>query len=236
MSQENETGSRTADPNEVRAEPAALAAPAFPAVPAALAGPDPQPTLRSRAKANRRQAMLRAAAHLFAQHGFNRVSIEDLGAAAGVSGPAVYRHFSGKQAVLAALLVGVSEDLLEGGRAVVEDAADDDGALRGLIQFHVEFALSNPDVIRVQDRELANLIDDDQASVRTLQRSYIAVWVGLLGRIQPDVEPAVLRLKVQAAFGLINSTPHSARSHGRNVDAKTARPVLEAMARAGLLS
>ena len=81
--------------------------------------------------------------------------------------------------------------------------------------------------------ELANLIDDDQASVRTLQRNYIAVWVGLLGRIQPDVEPAVLRLKVQAAFGLINSTPHSARSQGRNVDPKTARPVLEALARAG---
>lgn len=248
MSQENETGSRMADPNEVRAVTATLAAPAHLDIPAALAGPDPQPTLssppilstqptlRSRAKANRRQAMLRAAAQLFAQRGFNRVSIEDLGAAAGVSGPAVYRHFSGKQAVLAALLVGVSEDLLEGGRAVIEEAANDDDALRGLIRFHVDFALSNPDVIRVQDRELASLVDDDQASVRTLQRSYIAVWVGLLGRIQPEVEPAVLRLKVQAAFGLINSTPHSARSHGRNVDAKTARPVLEAMARAGLLA
>lgn len=195
-----------------------------------------RPTLRSRAKANRRQAILLAAAQLFGQRGFNRVSIEDLGAAAGVSGPALYRHFSSKQAVLAALLVGVSEDLLEGGKTVVAQAASDADALRGLIQFHVDFALSNPDVIRVQDRELANLTEADQASVRTLQREYISVWVGLLGRLQPGTENPTLRLKVQAAFGLINSTPHSARGQGRTVDAVTARPVLETMARAGLLA
>ncbi|MBA4101608.1 MAG: TetR family transcriptional regulator, partial [Arthrobacter sp.] len=68
------------------------------------------PTQRSRAKENRRQALLSSAAALFAVDGFNRVSLEDLGAAAGVSGPAVYRHFSGKQAVLGALLLSVSQD------------------------------------------------------------------------------------------------------------------------------
>ena len=234
MSQENVVGNRRAGAADATGTAPPSPGPP-PTVPPPLA-PEPEPTLRSRAKANRRQAILRAAASLFAQRGYNRVSIEDLGSAAGVSGPAVYRHFSGKQAVLAALLVGVSEDLLEGGRSVVQEAADDDRALRGLIQFHVDFALANPDIIRVQDRELANLIDADQASVRTLQRNYIAVWVDLLGRIQPGVDPSVLRLKVQAAFGLINSTPHSARGQGRNVEAKTARPVLEAMARASLLA
>ncbi|MCZ2402497.1 TetR/AcrR family transcriptional regulator [Paenarthrobacter sp. Z7-10] len=211
--------------------------------PAAVASPDaadvPEPippSLRSQAKANRRQAMLNAAARLFAQHGYNRVSIEELGAAAGVSGPAVYRHFSGKQAVLAALLVGVSEDLNTGGSAVVAQAVGDDAALRGLIRFHVDFALSNPDVIRVQDRDLGNLAEADQKSVRTLQRHYIDQWVAVLGRLQPGCTGATLRLKVQATFGLINSTPHSARSPGRNVDARAARPVLEAMARAGLLA
>ena len=44
------------------------------------------PTQRSRAKQNRRQALLSAAAALFAAEGFNRVSLEDLGSAAGVSG------------------------------------------------------------------------------------------------------------------------------------------------------
>lgn len=192
------------------------------------------PTLRSRAKADRRRALLDAAATLFAERGYNRVSIEELGAATGVSGPAVYRHFASKQAVLSALLVGVSEELLQGGRTVVAEAGEEEAALRGLVQFHVDFALSNPGVIRVQDRDLFNLTAADQSTVRNLQRKYIDVWVALLERLQPGTDRATLRLKVQATFGLINSTPHSVGGRGRTL--RAARPVLEAMAVAGLLT
>src|SRR4029453_12303198 len=65
-------------------------------------------TQRGQAKELRRLALLSAAAGLFAENGFTRVSLEDLGAAAGVSGPAVYRHFPGKQAVLGELLLSSS--------------------------------------------------------------------------------------------------------------------------------
>ncbi|WP_349897175.1 SACE_7040 family transcriptional regulator [Parafrigoribacterium soli] len=187
-------------------------------------------TPRGRAKADRREALLSAAARLFAENGFARVSLEDLGAAVGISGPAVYRHFDSKQAVLAALLVGVSEDLVAGGLSVVEDAADDGAALRALIRFHVQFALANPDVIRVQDRDLASLADDDQHAVRTLQREYVELWVAVLGRVHPDTDTESLRIRAHATFGLINSTPHSARA--RDLDAT--RGILEQMAAAGL--
>src|SRR4029077_15387638 len=102
------------------------------------------PTARRRAKAERRDALLSAAARLFARRGFDGVSLEDLGSAVGISGPAVYRHFTGKQAVLAALLGGARERLLRGGRAVVGSAPDDDAALAALVRFHVDFALAEP--------------------------------------------------------------------------------------------
>lgn len=191
-------------------------------------------TQRSLAKETRRQALLSAAASLFAANGFNRVSLEDLGAAAGVSGPAVYRHFPGKQAVLGALLLTVSQDLLDGGRRVVADAADPLAALGRLVQFHVDFALSNPDVIRVQDRDFSNLTDDDQAHVRALQRSYVELWVHVLAGIHDATDTADLRMRAHAAFGLINSTPHSVRNHGRRMAVKSARPLLENMALAAL--
>jgi AcrR family transcriptional regulator len=192
------------------------------------------PTQRSQAKETRRKALLAAAAGLFAADGFNRVSLEDLGAAAGVSGPAVYRHFPGKQAVLAELLLSVSRNLLDGGRTVASEALDAESALRGLVEFHVDFALSNPDVIRVQDRDFSNLSDSDQAEVRTLQRNYVELWVGVLGDLHPDTDPAELRVRAHAAFGLINSTPHSVRHHGRRMAVKSARPILERMALAAL--
>jgi AcrR family transcriptional regulator len=203
------------------------------------AGSAPQPgspTQRSRAKENRRQALLSAAASLFALHGFSRVSLEDLGAAAGVSGPAVYRHFPGKQAVLADLLVTVSQELLDGGRRVAACSADPLAALRGLVEFQVDFALGKPDVIRVQDRDFGCLSDEDQAAVRTLQRSYVEVWVEVLARLHPDTDASELRMRAHATFGLINSTPHSVRSHGRKMASGTARPLLENMALAALLA
>ncbi len=196
----------------------------------------PAATQRSLAKENRRQALLSAAAELFAVDGFNRVSLEDLGAAAGVSGPAVYRHFSGKQAVLGALLLSVSQDLLDGGRQVVAESAGAAAALSGLVAFHVDFALSNPDVIRVQDQDFSNLAEDDQAEVRTLQRNYVELWVEVLARLHAGTEAAELRMRAHATFGLINSTPHSVRSHGRRIAVRRARPLLESMALAALMA
>jgi AcrR family transcriptional regulator len=192
-------------------------------------------TQRGQAKESRRQALLSAAASLFAVNGFNRVSLEDLGSAAGVSGPAVYRHFPGKQAVLADLLVTVSQELLDGGREVVARNADPASALRRLVEFQVEFALAKPDVIRVQDRDFSNLSEQDQSEVRALQLGYVEVWVDALAKLLPDTDIAELRMRAHATFGLINSTPHSVRSHGRRMAARSARPLLESMALAALL-
>jgi len=188
-------------------------------------------TARDRAKAERAGALLTEAARLFAERGYSGVSLEDIGAAVGVSGPAVYRHFSGKQALLGAVLVKVSEDLVSGGTRVSEDAQDEEERMQSLIDFHVEFALGNAEVIRVQDRELAHLSDEDRAAVRRLQRGYIDLWISALAPLH-DAPADDLRLRVQACFGLINSTPHSTRSVSRST--RSAGAILRAMARAAI--
>ena len=186
-------------------------------------------TARSRAKADRREALLTAAARLFAERGFDRVSLEELGAAVGVSGPAVYRHFPGKQAVLAALLVDVSDGLLRGGRAVVAANPDAAAALSALVKFHVDFALQGPDVIRVQDRDLDSLPVEERHHVRALQREYVELWVDVLARLSPAADRTALRTRAHATFGLINSTPHSGST-------RETRDILERMALAALSS
>lgn len=200
------------------------------------AAPLERPTQRSQAKADRRAALLEAAAGLFADRGFNGVSIEDLGAAVGVSGPAVYRHFSSKQAVLEALLVGVSERLLAGGQAVEQEDADADAALHSLIGFHIDFALGEPDTIRVQDRDLDALSDAARREVRRLQRRYVEVWMRVLAGLHPSLREDELRVRVQGTFGLLNSTPHTARVGAAQVAPDAVRPVLERMAWAALTS
>ncbi len=202
--------------------------------------PSPPTTARGQAKARRRQDLLAASAVLFAERGFAGVSIDDIGAAAGVSGPAVYRHFPSKQAVLGAVLLEVSQDLLDRGREVVDRSPDPARRLRELIAVQVEFALHRPAVIVVQDRELPHLSEADRHAVRTLQRGYVTLWVDALRELAPARDVPELTLRAQAAFGLVNSTPHSLRTAHRlrapreagRLD--TARTALEEMTWAAL--
>src|SRR3954469_7345550 len=106
------------------------------------------PPRRSPRQRSRRDEILEIAVGLFAARGYHGVSMDDIGAAAGVTGPALYHHFAGKEAMLVAALAPVSEALLEGSRARVAELADDPvRALESLVEFHVSFALANPAVI-----------------------------------------------------------------------------------------
>lgn len=190
-------------------------------------------TSRGRQKSDRRSQLLTAAEHLIAERGFLAVRLEDIGAAAGVSGPAIYRHFTGKEALLVELLTGVSTRLLEGGQAVVTHAPDASAALDGLVEFHLDFALGEPDLIRIQDRDLANLPAAAQRQVRRAQRRYVEVWVGVLREVYPNLDEDRARVMAHAAFGLMNSTPHSLR-RSRTASPDQSRTVLRAMTMAAL--
>jgi AcrR family transcriptional regulator len=178
------------------------------------------------ATVSRREQILGEAARLFAAHGFHGVSIDGIGAAVGVTGPALYRHFRSKEGLLAEMLVGISDDLLAGGRALAEAHADQPEALLdALVAFHTDFALRQPELITVHDRDLANLPDDDRRRVRTRQRAYVEVWVAALCRLDPNRTEGAARLGAHAAFGLMNSTPRSAAG----MRPEDAAPLLHAM-------
>ena len=207
------------------------------------AGPHPG---REKQKSDRRAQLLTAAAALMAERGYLAVRLEDIGAAAGISGPAIYRHFPGKEALLVELLVGISTRLLDGARDVVATEATvstgaaeatvstgAQSALDGLIEFHLDFALTEPDLIRIQDRDLASLPVVAQRQVRRAQRSYVETWVGVLTRLHADLAEDDARVMAHAVFGLLNSTAHSIKSAGAR-STERSRDVLRAMTRAVL--
>jgi len=180
----------------------------------------------------RREEIISAAAALFAQRGFHGVSIDDIGSAAGMSGPGIYRHFPSKEAVLSRMLLDISERLLaEGGRRA-SAAADAQEALDALLRWHVSFALSQPDLITVQTRELANVPEPARRQIRRLQRLYVEGWVTALSELSPRADQSTLRAAVHATFGLLNSTPHSASE----LPQEAAADLLCAMARAALVA
>ncbi len=157
----------------------------------------------------RRDQILDTAARLFAERGFHGVSVGDIGKAVGVSGPALYKHFDSKDAVLAEMLVDISERLLAEGQERVANAADASAALAALVDWHVDFALAHQPLIVVQDRDWQSLPTAARERVRTLQRAYVDLWATQLGRRHRGLSEDSTRAMAHAAFGLINSTPHS---------------------------
>ena len=158
----------------------------------------------------RREQILDTAARLFAERGFHGVSVVELGAACGISGPALYKHFESKDAMLAEMLVEISEELLRVGLERSSAAASAREALEALVAWHVDFALAHKPLIVLQDRDWASLPVEARERVRSLQRRYVALWADRLCEVHPELGPRHARAMAHATFGLINSTPHSA--------------------------
>lgn len=180
----------------------------------------------------RRDEIIEIAVGLFAARGYHGVSMDDIGSAAGVTGPALYHHFAGKEAMLVAALIPVSEGLLEGGRArVSQHDGNARGALESLIDFHVEFALANPAVIALHLHELDRLPEEPRRQIRRLQRLYVEEWVNVLTALRPELSAGEARVLAHAAFGLMNSTPFL----GGEVDKERRAALLRAATLAALL-
>ena len=125
--------------------------------------------------ASRREQILSTAADLFAERGFHGVSVADLGAACGISGPALYRHFPSKDAMLAEMLVSISEELLEVGRERVKEADDPREALHalamGMWAAREEIASGRPDEAVAHARRLVALQPWDENCHELLVRA-----------------------------------------------------------------
>jgi AcrR family transcriptional regulator len=131
----------------------------------------------------RRQRLLDATRELLRQDGWHNVAISDIGAAAGISGPAVYRHFRSKEELLVAALDHAAGRLWSG-------LPDDDGRpapdlLVAYVDSHVAFAVENSDIIELWYQEARHLPKPARTAQRRLQRRYIERWNDVLLECRP---------------------------------------------------
>src|SRR3954451_20235338 len=100
----------------------------------------------------RRELLLESAADLFAARGFHAVGIDDIGEAAGITGPGVYRHFASKQQLLETLITTTMDRMLE----LAESAGD----LDTLVDQHVSLVTQQKLLMNVWVREQSALPEE----------------------------------------------------------------------------
>lgn len=180
----------------------------------------------------RREQLLEAAALLFAERGFHAVGIDDIGAAAGISGPGVYRHFASKQALLESLCDRAMSRMLEGAEDIMAAHDDPQEALEALVDLHVAFAVEQRALIGVWVRETRALSDDVRRSLRRRMRAYEQPWHQVLERLRDDLDTADVRVVTGSTLAMLNGTAFTSPE----VEPVQLARLLRRMALAALLS
>jgi AcrR family transcriptional regulator len=172
------------------------------------AAPRPGSTPSARGAA-RREAILTAAAQLFAERGYAAVGMDDIGAAAGVTGPAIYRHFGAKASVLTAVFDKVIDAVIVDPDVIGEAhaATDEDPAtrLRHLVTGYAAAVSGRRGLMAVFIREVHSLPAEDRALLDERQRALIGLWRSLLARVHPEWDRERVRTAVHGAFGMLNA-------------------------------
>ncbi|MGP3934120.1 TetR/AcrR family transcriptional regulator [Nonomuraea sp. KM88] len=159
---------------------------------------------RGRQHGARKRVILLQAARLFVERGYDLTGIDDIGAAAGISGPAVYRHFAGKQAILLALIELSLERLGEGGRAVLEaEGQEPDERLVRLVEWFAAFALENQELMLILQGELPRLPEQDRRRLIGQMRVLREEWVALLVEVRPDLSELGAQIAVTSVMGMV---------------------------------
>jgi AcrR family transcriptional regulator len=180
----------------------------------------------------RQRELINAAAELFAKHGYHQVGINDISGALGLTGPAFYRHYPSKEAVLVAILDDAITSHLEEVGDLARSISDPLEALEAIIDNHVAFVFNHTANIVTWRTEFRSLPPQDRHRLRYLMRLYTEEWVRTVSAIRPDLDIEQVRTMCQGAIALIQS----ATEFGNKLAREQIEPILQGMAMHALVT
>lgn len=173
---------------------------------------------RPRKESARKLQLVEAAGQLFQEHGYHRVSMEDIAQRVGIRGPALYRHFRSKQDILARVVL----EQISVTASVVETAANFEGSAQE------RFDMMTEDLARLvlaRDEamlwrwERRNLSENDVAAYRTRARQLKAAAALVISGLRPDATAADVELLSWAVLSVFGHSRGLRSSNGRDSSA-----------------
>lgn len=153
----------------------------------------------------RRERIVAAAAELIARRGYLGVNLSEIGAAAGIVGSGIYRHFDTKAAILVEMFDRVVDLLVVDAETLLRDADRPEATLSQLVRGQVDFTLGERTLCEVYLQEARNLPEQDLRRLKWKQRHYVDFWQDLLQSIHPDLDAGQAQVRVHAAISAVHS-------------------------------
>lgn len=157
---------------------------------------------------SRHAEILETAARLFRERGFHGVGVDEIGKQVGISGPALYRHFGGKDEILATLFNEAMDKIAVETEGIFETPEEE---LDFLVRHHARFVVNNLALVAIYAHEHRSLIEPFRRMFVMRARQHAKRWERVLARCHPDADPADVAIAAQAAIGLLHSVvywPH----------------------------
>src|SRR5436190_12601611 len=162
-------------------------------------------TARSRPPGSSKDRIVVAATALFLANGYQGTTVDEIGAAAGVTGPAIYRHYRGKAELLEAVVERATEPGWIATRQLLAEPGDPRDTMLRLVAAWVELSVNTKAFIALYSHEHPYLDDATRRRIRARFRELTGIWVGLLGQVHPERPPAELTAMVDSAIWLMRS-------------------------------
>jgi TetR/AcrR family transcriptional regulator, cholesterol catabolism regulator len=182
-----------------------------------MVSPPTRPALRERYE-QRRQAILDAAARVFATRGYQATTMEDLSAATGLAAGGLYHYIGGKEQLLVDICAELLDPLLAEAHVIVADSATPEEKLRRVVRAWVDHVERHRDHMRVFQQERQVIESGPRwRAIRASRKQFEEVLEQVLaeGERSGDFVFPDRRLALMALLGMINWLPQWLRPRGR---------------------
>jgi AcrR family transcriptional regulator len=153
----------------------------------------------------KRLHLLKVAARVFSEVGYDGASMRRIAAETEVSLAGIYHYVSGKEELLYWIQYHTFDSLLESLEASLEDVSDPRERLATAVRNHVRHFGENMHELKVCARELETLEGEAYDAVHERRRAYFEAVHGLVKALEPKGEPRLGSWIATAnLFGMIN--------------------------------
>ncbi|MDG4663368.1 TetR/AcrR family transcriptional regulator [Mycobacterium sp. 236(2023)] len=158
---------------------------------------------RPAVESSKYEALLTESMRLFYLNGYRDTSMEEIATAVGMPTSGIYKYFSGKSDILAAIFRRASDRVSAELAGIVATVPDPEEALAAVLDAYVARSFDQPEMDCVYYCERLNMSPADQRIVRDVQRSTVESWVDLVVAVRPEWSPGEARFAVHAAMALV---------------------------------
>jgi AcrR family transcriptional regulator len=183
---------------------------------------------------SRREDIVAAAARMFATRGYAETGVDDIGEAVGITGPALYRHFANKQALVDAVVLDGMKSLVAQAEEIVDNRAlSVEQMLDQLIEMRIDFALGpHRHSFAIRHNASVYLSTEALHQIAAFEVHYRDEWMRVLTQLKPEAPTSQLNVSYFGAHMLIGYTV----LHEPGLPPEILKPQLFRVAKAALLA